>query len=67
MAMAMGDGHGSVIRVIQCKEHNAWPWRILPLYTKLLQEDGRSRDTEKCREAGVVRQCEPQRSYTGGE
>lgn len=43
------------MRIIQCKEGNIWHWRVLPLHTDLLQEDGRSRETEKFREVGVVR------------
>lgn len=55
VAVAVGDGCGRVIGVIQCKEHNVWHWRVLSQHTELLQEDGRSRETETCKEAGVVR------------
>lgn len=52
---SLGDGCGRVIKIIQCKEGNIWLWRVLPLHTELLQEDSRSRETEKFREVGVVR------------
>lgn len=55
MGVAGGDGCGRVIRIIQSKEGNIWHWRVLPLHIELLREDGRSRETEKFREVGVVR------------
>lgn len=55
VGVAVSDRCGRVMRIIQCKEGNIWHWRVLPLHTDLLQEDGRSRETEKFREVGVVR------------